>query len=242
MTYSRMIQEQDDSAISFNRMIFISLLIHTVVLSIIFFSPSLPSPRWTFGPVYSVNLVGSSEVFQGQKSATAFSREINQTIPTDRSSISKKHLDTVPSVPIKRIDIQKKQLSNVDRAIEDIRKKVGSSASAPNSQAQSGRGDNSESGGEMNAYYTLIWSRIKGKWALPQGILPRENVEAVIQAKILKNGSVADLGFEKHSGNRYFDESAMKAIKKASPFPPLPQWIKDNSIAVGIRFHSSEFK
>jgi TonB family protein len=94
----------------------------------------------------------------------------------------------------------------------------------------------------MNAYYTVIWSKIRGKWVLPQGILPRENIYAVIQARILKNGMVADLNFEKYSGNRYFDESAMKAIKKASPFPPLPDSIKDNSIEVGIRFHSSEFK
>jgi TonB family protein len=237
-----MIKELDGDDISFNRMIFISLLIHTIVLTIIFFSPSLPSPSWTFGPVYSVNLIGSSEFFQAQKTTTAFSRSINETIPNDHSSILKKHTDTISSVPIKRIDVKKKQISNIDRAIDDIRKKVGSSASTPNSQAQSGRMDNAESGGDMNAYYTSIWSRIKGKWALPQAILPKANIEAIIQARILKNGAVVDLSFEKHSGNRYFDDSAMKAIKKASPFPPLPQWIKDNSIAVGIRFHSSEFR
>jgi TonB family protein len=94
----------------------------------------------------------------------------------------------------------------------------------------------------MNVYYSLIWSRIRGKWTLPQGILPRENIEAIIQAKILRNGTVVDLSFEKRSGNRYFDESAMKAIKKASPFPPLPDSIRDNNIDVGIRFHSMEFR
>jgi len=242
VTYGSIIQKQDDGTISFNRMIFVSLLIHTIVLSIIFFSPSLPPPSWTFGPIYSVNLVGPSEVFQGQKEATAFSRSINETIRNNYSSILKKHVDTISSVPIKRIDVRKKQISNVDRAIEDIRKKVSPSASAPNSQSQSGRMDNAESGAEMNTYYTLIWSRIKGKWALPQGILPEANIEAIIQMRILKNGAVVDLSFEKHSGNRYFDESVMKAIKRASPFPPIPQWIIDNSIEVGIRFHSSEFR
>lgn len=241
MTYRGMIKDQDGNDISFNRMIFLSLLVHTIVLTIIFFSPSLPSPRWTFGPVYSVSLIGSSEFFQGQKTATAFSKSVNETIPSDHTAILKRRHDAIPSVPIRRIDVPKKQMSSVDKAIDDIRKKVGSSASETNSQAQSSQ-NNAESGGEMNAYYTLIWSRIKGKWALPQGILPKTNIEAIIQARILKNGAVVDLGFEKHSGNRYFDESAMKAIKKASPFPPLPQWVRDNSIAVGIRFHSSEFR
>jgi TonB family protein len=69
-----------------------------------------------------------------------------------------------------------------------------------------------------------------------------DNLVAVIDAKILRNGNVDDIGFEKRSGNRYFDESAIKAIRKASPFPPLPEWIKDNYIEVGVRFHSSELR
>ena len=231
-----MIREHYDNYISLKNMIVISLLLHVIVLSIIFFLPSLPSPRWTFGPVYSVHLVDYSKDFQGKKATSAISGEINETISTDRSSILKKHLDTTPSVPIKRIDIQKKQSGNVDRAIEDLRRKVVSSASQPSQMGDA------EANAKMNTYYTLIWSRIKGKWALPQGILPRENIDAIIQVRILRNGTVVDMSFEKKSGNRYFDESAIKAIKKASPFSPLPEWIKDNSIELGIRFHSSEFR
>jgi colicin import membrane protein len=232
-------KERGDNDISMNRMIFISLLIHTVVLSVIFFAPSLPSPRWTFGPVYSVNLVSLSEVLQSRKAQSAISREINQTIPGEHSSVLKKRPDTVPAVPIKRLDTQRKQVSSVDRAIEDIRRKVNTGANPPSSASQM---DNVESNAKMNAYYSLIWSRIRGKWTLPQGILPRENIEAIIQAKILRNGTVVDLSFEKRSGNRYFDESAMKAIKKASPLPPLPDSIRGNNMEVGIRFHSTEFR
>ena len=230
-----MTRERYDNDIGFNGMIFVSVCIHVITLSIIFFAPSFPSPRWTFGPVYSVHLVSFSEDFQGKKTASALSREINETIPHDRSSILKKRVDTPPSVPIQRTGAQKKHYSDVDRAIDDIRRKVVSSA-------PSNRMDDADFSTKMNVYYTFIWSRIRGKWVLPQGILPRENIDAVIQARILKNGTVADLNFEKYSGNRYFDDSAMKAIKKSSPFPPLPEWIKDNSIEVGIRFHSSEFR
>ncbi|HEX7533977.1 MAG TPA: cell envelope integrity protein TolA [Syntrophales bacterium] len=232
-------KERDDNDISLNSMIFISLLIHTVVLSIIFFAPSIPSPRWTFGPVYSVNLVSLSEVLQERKAQSAIAREINQTISGEHASILKKRTDTVPTVPIKRLDSQRKQTSGVDRAIEDIRRKVTTGVSPP---APAGQTDNVGSDAKMNVYYSLIWSRIKGKWTLPQGILPRENIDAVVQARILRNGTVVDLSFEKPSGNRYFDESAMKAIKKASPFPPLPDSIRDNNIDVGIRFHSMEFR
>jgi len=57
---------------------------------------------------------------------------------------------------------------------------------------------------------------------------------------ILGNGTLNEAGFEKPSGNRFFDESALKAIKKAAPFPPLPDWVREGSIEVGIRFHSLE--
>jgi len=232
-------KERGDNDISMNSMIFMSLLIHTIVLSVIFFAPSLPSPRWTFGPVYSVNLVSLSEVLQDRRAQSAISREINQTIPGEHATILKKRPDTVPAVPIKRLDSQRKQGSSVDRAIEDIRKKVNTGISQPGPARQT---DNAGSNAKMDLYYSLIWSRIRGRWTLPQGILPRENIEAIIQAKILRNGTVVDLSFEKRSGNRYFDESAMKAIKKAIPFPPLPDSIRDNNIEVGIRFHSMEFR
>ena len=232
-------KEQDDNDISLNSMVIVSLLIHAVLLSIIFFAPSLPSPRWTFGPVYSVNLVSLSEVFQERKAQSAIAREINQTISGEHPSILKKRADTVPAVPIKRLESQRKQTGSVDRAIEDIRRKVNTGVNPPGSSSQM---DNAESNARMNVYYNLIWSRIKGKWTLPQVILPRENIEAIVQAKILKNGTVIDLSFEKRSGNRYFDESAMKAMKKASPLPPLPDSVRENSIDVGIRFHSLEFR
>jgi TonB family protein len=232
-------KEQGDNDISLNSMVLISLLVHAVVLSIIFFAPSLPSPRWTFGPVYSVNLVSLSEVFQQRKAQSVIAREINQTISGQHPAVLKKRPDTVPAVPIKRLDSQRKQSSSVDRAIEDIRKKVNTGVSSPGSSSQT---DKAESNERMNVYYSLIWSRIKGKWTLPQGILPRENIEAIVQAKILRNGTVVDLSFEKRSGNRYFDESAMKAMKKASPLPPLPDSVRENSIDVGIRFHSLEFR
>ncbi|MGZ3577399.1 MAG: energy transducer TonB [Syntrophales bacterium] len=233
-------KERYDNDISLNSMIIISLLIHTVVLTVIFFAPSLPSPRWTFGPVYSVNLVSLSEVLQERKAQSGIAREINQTIAGEHASVLKKRADAVPAVPIKRLDSQRKQTSSVDRAIEDIRRKVNTGVSPP---APAGQADNTAgSDAKMNVYYSLIWSRIKGKWTLPQGILPRENIEAVVQARILRNGTVVDLSFEKRSGNRYFDESAMKAVKKASPFPPLPDSIRDNNIDVGIRFHSMEFR
>ena len=50
------------------------------------------------------------------------------------------------------------------------------------------------------------------------------------------------MGLEKRSGNRYFDESALRTVKKANPLPPLPEELRESSIEIGIRFHSAELK
>lgn len=107
----------------------------------------------------------------------------------------------------------------------------------------SSAGEGGEGAGDarVNAYYREIWLRIRAQWALPGGMLPREPLESVISIVILRTGAIVEAKFEKTSGNRYFDESAMKAVQKANPLPPMPAWLNGNSLNVGIRFHSSEF-
>ena len=94
---------------------------------------------------------------------------------------------------------------------------------------------------KMGAYYARIWALIQRQWALPRGILPDHDLKSVIVIVILKDGTLAGLNIEKSSGNKYFDQSAARAIKKASPFPP-PDSVRDSSIDIGIRFNSAEFR
>ncbi len=106
----------------------------------------------------------------------------------------------------------------------------------------SGAGGNAAFNARMYAYYRLIWARIKKQWTISPGLLPRENIGAVIHVRVLRNGDVEGISFEKRSGNRYFDESALRAVRKASPFPPLPEGTGDGEVEMGIRFHASELR
>jgi TolA protein len=135
----------------------------------------------------------------------------------------------------------------VEKAIEDVRKKISSSSpaiasSAPPSSSTASKGaSSSEMDAKLRTYYARIWALIQRQWALPKGILPEHDLKTVIVIVILKDGTLAGLNIEKSSGNKYFDQSAARAIKKASPFPMLPDSIKESSIDIGIRFNSSEF-
>lgn len=241
MTSNRWIKGRlNNNGFTLNRMIYLSLFLHAVVLSILFLSPPLPSSKWTFGPVYSVQLVSFSESFLSRKNVMATSGEFNERITTDHPFILKKRLDTVSPVPEAKAESHKRDLSSVEKALENIRQKISSTSPMP-SLTQNQPSD-AEINVKMKGYYSTIWARIKSQWVLPQSILPRGNIEAVIHAKISRNGAVTDLGFEKRSGNRYFDDSAMKSIRKASPLTPLPEWIRGDSIEIGIRFHSSELR
>ncbi|MEW6615271.1 MAG: TonB family protein [Thermodesulfobacteriota bacterium] len=90
-------------------------------------------------------------------------------------------------------------------------------------------------------YYTIIWGKIKESWVLPEGLIKnKEGLEAVISFKILRDGEIKDIKFEKTSGNAYFDKSVLRAVEKANPLPSLPVEHKGGYLDIGVRFHSSE--
>jgi colicin import membrane protein len=241
-----------------NRMIFISLLCHVVILFLLFFSPSFPSPKLTFGPVYNVALVSLPRNVLDQKSASAVAKEL---ITANRpETVLKKQLALSSEIPIRSLEPRKTQDPTLDRVMEEIRKKAASTGASKQPQPKAvsekaataekteppagsvSQPGTAEMDAQMRDYYAMLWSRIKGKWTLPQSLLPGDVLETVIDVTILRNGAVTQINFEKRSGNTYFDESTIKAIRKASPMPPLPTWIRESSLGIGIRFHSSELK
>ena len=240
MTFLRTMKGKNDD-IGLNSVLVLSFLLHALVLSIVFLSPSWPTPKWTFGPVYTVNLVKLPPNLVRVKRASLSSGGIARIESRDRSVAIRKRVSRALTTPIKRLTTHKKVLTgDVDRAIENIKKR--SLYSQEDITRQKSSPGSAEMTMKMKVYYSIVWSKIKAQWALPEGILPKDNFVAVIAVKVLRNGTIADLDFEKKSGNTYFDESAMKAIKKASPLPALPDWIKGSNIELGIRFYSSELK
>jgi TonB family protein len=91
---------------------------------------------------------------------------------------------------------------------------------------------------KLNDYYNLIWAKIKEGWTLPEN-LPKEKteLEAIIVVIIEKGGKVQKSWFEKKSGISLYDQMAMRAIRKAEPFPPIPKELSDDTLEIGIRFY-----
>jgi len=89
----------------------------------------------------------------------------------------------------------------------------------------------------FRAYYDRIWSQIRSAWVVPEGVVAsEEDLLTVVGIRISTTGLIEDQRIEMSSGNIYYDQSALRAIRKASPLPPLPQDLDEKSLEVGINF------
>ena len=85
-------------------------------------------------------------------------------------------------------------------------------------------------------YFTAIRGRIMQYWSLPEYKQFDDSTQAIYVIRILKNGTVDKQFFEKYSNDPTFDQFVKRAIRDASPLPPIPPAIKKNSLEVGLRF------
>jgi TonB family protein len=86
-------------------------------------------------------------------------------------------------------------------------------------------------------YYQAIWNKIQKSWILPAYNSQLKNqLEAIVILKISRDGTILNIDFEKKSGDNNMDQSVIRALKKASPLPPLPEDFRENMLEVGIRF------
>jgi len=85
-------------------------------------------------------------------------------------------------------------------------------------------------------YLKIIERKVQESW-ITHGIDitgMREN--PVVRFRVQKNGAVAGLTIEKSSGSVPLDASALEAVTRAQPFPPLPEGYKGDSLGVHFGF------
>lgn len=87
---------------------------------------------------------------------------------------------------------------------------------------------------QFKSYYNKVGAKIQSLWIYPGS--SDKSLRTVITIKINKAGALMDYWIEKKSKDRTFDESAIKAIEKAAPLPPLPADYNEDSIEIGLRF------
>ena len=94
---------------------------------------------------------------------------------------------------------------------------------------------------ENQAYFLKLDEAVRSRWIVPDAVGDAAGLMVQLRITIEKNGKVSDLELEKTSGNKYFDDSVIRAIHKASPLPVPPEQLRggEDHYEVGFRFKRS---
>jgi TonB family protein len=130
----------------------------------------------------------------------------------------------------------------VEDAIASIRQRVGPAGAGP-----VGSGSNDKVGVRggsastlqqvrLRAYYNQLWNHVTDYWTIPPSLQGRDY--AVIVSVILdRQGTLVRSWVEKPSGSEAFDQSALRALQRAQPLPPIPDSVSGDTLEVGFRFY-----
>ena len=89
----------------------------------------------------------------------------------------------------------------------------------------------------IDIYRVEIAFQIQKNWAFSQSLAgDAKNLTAEIVFRVMPDGEIRDIWFDKRSGNAYLDESARRAIMKSNPVSPHPEGLSKPFIPVGLRF------
>ncbi len=182
-----------------------------------------------------------------------------KTKPKKKASLKKKTLDRNKMIKGAIKDVQKKvedkDSASLNEALNRLKKQVKDTETAapqPYPPAKSQRGTASTGGGGLTGsgggggpktleairiYQAEIQYQIQKNWAFSQQLAGHSlELEAVLAIKILRNGEIEDIWFDKRSGNEYLDDSAYKALVKSNPLPSLPVEYIGSHYKIGLIF------
>ena len=85
-------------------------------------------------------------------------------------------------------------------------------------------------------YLSLIQRKVTEKWVQPSRTA-EPGLRVVVLFEIARDGQVTNSKVEKSSGNAWYDQSALRAVIEANPFPQLPEGFPGQSLRVHFGFN-----
>ncbi|MCK5427602.1 MAG: TonB family protein [Thermodesulfovibrionia bacterium] len=218
----------------FSRIVFVSVIAHLLFISLVV----IPLRTKEQYRTYHVTLIGSLRTPRISK------------VPSIKKKIKRKITKKSVKSPVKTMKAPPKtdmSIENVSKEIERIRaisalsKKREKSRTklreieigkekAPDMPAGGVGIPGTGTGDDTDYYYSIVSQKIWQHWFYAHS--RSSGLEVIISIRIDKDGEVISQEIEKFSGDVLFDRSAIKAISKASPFPPPPE-----ELEIGVRFY-----
>jgi colicin import membrane protein len=92
---------------------------------------------------------------------------------------------------------------------------------------------------EYIRYIAIIKDRVKTSWTWPG---KRTDLQVLVRISIQENGEITDLRLVGTSGDRSFDESVIRALRRANPLPAPPEAYRADFLDVNMPFGSGELR
>jgi colicin import membrane protein len=173
-----------------------------------------------------------------------------------KKSLKKKTLDRRKMIDHAVSGVQKKieksESDSVNQALEALKKKVAQTEAntvqtdqttrAATGAAGAGVPGATGSGGQrdldlIDIYKIEVAFQVERHWAFSEQLAGDSSaLQASLVFRVLPSGEVTDIRVTERSGNSYLDESAYRAIVKASPVSPHPAGTKALYVTVALRF------
>lgn len=150
---------------------------------------------------------------------------------------------------VKRLE---RQTGDEDRRRASVRRRVdqlegemagaqrprrGQAASGTGAAGSGGRsrGGSTENWTRLQIYQAEVRSVLKSNWVFAENLAgDTSGLETRVVMKIMPDGEITDVWFEKRSGNSYLDDSAYRTVMKSDPLPPLPDDTPHYHLIVGF--------
>ncbi len=143
--------------------------------------------------------------------------------------------DTQRELPIEKSVVAERRLPTVKELLPPITySSTGGRSSAPVSL-------NSHDPAYMN-YFNRIKQAINQNWEYPE-LAKRYGLQGTLflEFAVGANGQLEQLRLVRSSGSQLLDDEALRAIKAAAPFAPIPSWIKSIPLPISatMEYHDS---
>lgn len=84
-------------------------------------------------------------------------------------------------------------------------------------------------------YFNALTRKIDENWAPPGAAFAEAN-EVLVVFTILKDGNVRDVEIAQSSGDAFYDQAALRALRRATPFPALPPGYAEDTMRIYLGF------
>jgi TonB family protein len=243
----------------FKRSFLVSLGIHIIIIIAAGSVTLFRMTGTTYSPTYTVDLITlpPSPVSKTPQKSTARTRAVEAPEKKPDRTVSPAKETSPPDQALEEIRPaggdeaarleRRKRIAELEQEARRLYESYTSDQAEPAGEAEPEEGtagkqavSAGESSGQrqashlrFSAYYDQIVAQMKAAWVLPDGVAAGDSLLTVVGIRISPMGDIQDISLEKSSGNLYFDQSAIRAIRKASPLPPIPEELGDESLQVG---------